>query len=215
MLSSLRSSRLDVADQALPVECAVEGELDAAVARRLAQACGLHVLRLHGRQGKPRLLRRLSNYNDAARHTGWIVLIDLDRDFDCVAEARHAWLPNANNQMCFRIARRAVEAWLLADRRGIAKRLGLSVDLIPKDPDNELDPKETMLTLARRSSSRLVREGWLPQANSGRREGPVYTSDLAEFVRDRWDLVTASGHSQSLNKAIRGFQRLTEVLRTA
>jgi hypothetical protein len=102
------------------VSAAVEGDLDEVMLRRLADHIGFSIASVYGRKGKPDLLRTLSGYNSAARFSPWIVLLDLDRDYGCASAALTVWLPQPAKQMLCRIAVRAVEAWLLADRDRIA-----------------------------------------------------------------------------------------------
>jgi hypothetical protein len=82
------------------VQAAVEGITDEAVVRRLAAHVGAHV--------------------------GAVVVADLDRDHDCAPRLVGEWLGEPSALMCFRVAVRAVEAWLLADDEAIAGFLGVA-----------------------------------------------------------------------------------------
>ena len=64
------------------VSGAVEGILDEAVVRRLTADLGIHVGAVFGRSGKPHLKARIDGYNRAARFSPWVVVVDLDNDFD-------------------------------------------------------------------------------------------------------------------------------------
>ena len=113
--------------------------------------------------------------------------------------------------MCFRVAVRAIESWLLADREGLAHYLRIGRSIVPADPDNLLDPKGTVIELARRSRKRDIREDMSPRPGSGRRVGPAYTSRLIEFVEDRdngWRPDVAVGASDSLRRCIVGIREL-------
>ena len=70
-----------------------------------------------GRNGKSDLLRRLPNYNQAARSrfTPWFVLRDLDNDAICASQAIQKWLPQPSEGMRLRVAVHAIEAWMMAD----------------------------------------------------------------------------------------------------
>ena len=92
---------------------AVEGTVDEAVVRRLILHIGAEPGAMYGKNGKPHLRKHLKGYNEAARHTPWMVLVDLDHDADCAPPFRTEWLPSVAPYMCFRIAVREVEAWLL------------------------------------------------------------------------------------------------------
>ena len=197
------------------VTAAVEGNLDEVVLRKVARHCGLDVARVHGRQGKQHLLRTLDGYNNAARFAPWIVLVDLDRDCDCAPECRNNWLPAMAEQMCFRIAVRAVEAWLLADTQRFAEFLGIAAANLPAAPDELDNPKRKVFELAHCSRRRSIREELSPRQGSGQREGPLYTSHMIEFVVDRnrgWRVAQAARHSPSLQSCMDCLARLRNKL---
>ena len=77
---------------AIPVNAAVEGLLDEAVVRQLLNYLDLPVGSVYGRTGKPDLHQKLQGYNEAARHSPWLALADLDHDFDCAPLLVAAWL---------------------------------------------------------------------------------------------------------------------------
>jgi len=94
----------------------VEGPTDEVVLRKIVESCGAALGTVYGKTGKT----HLHHYNQAASFSPWIVLIDLDQDANCAPTAKTAWLATSATQMCFRIAVRAVESWLLADRESLA-----------------------------------------------------------------------------------------------
>jgi hypothetical protein len=59
---------------------AVEGLIDEAVMRCLVRHIGAETGPIHGRNGKHHLLQKLDGYNQAARNSPWLVLVDLDQD---------------------------------------------------------------------------------------------------------------------------------------
>lgn len=184
------------------VTAAVEGAVDEAVVRRLAGDVGLIVAAVHGRRGKPSLLKRVAGYNQAARHRSWFVLVDLDQREDCAPSAREVWLPEPAPSMCFRIAVRAVEAWLLADRPAMAKWLSIAASKLPTWPEAEPDPKKTLIRLARSSRRREIREGLVPPLESNWAIGPAYTSLVGEFIRKIWRPEIAAKHADSLARCL-------------
>lgn len=195
------------------VTAAAEGDLDEAVLVRIADHAGLTVGRVYGRQGKPALLRDLSGYNNAARFAPWIVLVDLDRDRACAAALVQEKLPDPAPQMCFRIAVRAVEAWLLADRERVADWLKVRIAHIPDDPDAEDDPKRTLMNLARQSRRHGFKDSLVPRPGSGRSQGPLYTREVRAFVQDRvngWRPSHAARGSDSLARCIKALRRFRE-----
>ena len=88
--------------------------------RRLISHAGGDTGTVYGLRGKPYLRQRIAGFNQAARHAPWVILVDLDNDADCAAVLRAEWLPNPAPELCFRIALREVETWLLADREAAA-----------------------------------------------------------------------------------------------
>src|SRR5690349_2981582 len=99
----------------------------------------------YGFVGKDDLRRKLAGFNAAARHAPWLVLRDLDRDATCAPDLVSDLLPRPAKHMCFRIAVRSVEAWLIADRERIASFLGVRLEQVPAQPDLLPDPKGTLI----------------------------------------------------------------------
>lgn len=185
------------------VTAVVEGVSDEGVVRAVFASVGLEVGALLGGTGKGAILKRLDGYNRAADWAPWFVLVDLDDDFDgCAVEARQAWLPAPSPGMCFRIAVREVEAWLLADAVRAAAFLGVSRDVIPADPDDLPDPKQALVNLARRSRRRSVQEGLVPRPQSGALVGPTYVSDVSAFAASSWRPHVAAQASPSLARCL-------------
>ncbi|MCR4439583.1 MAG: hypothetical protein QHJ34_13660 [bacterium] len=155
------------------IDAAVEGIVDEAVVRRLVDCAGGTLGHVYGKNGKRYLRDSIKGFNIAARRTPWIVLVDLDRDFPCAPLLCKEWLPNRARFLCFRVAVRAVEAWLLADAEKLASFLGIERKKVPVCPETEEDPKAVMINLARASRRREIRDDMVPRPGSGRREGPA------------------------------------------
>jgi hypothetical protein len=190
---------------------AVEGIVDEAVFRRLLKAVRADPGTVYGKNGKQQLLERLGGYNSAARFSPWFVLIDLDRDADCPPPFVAASLPVPSERMCFRVAVREVEAWLLGDRERLARFLNIDPGWIPSDPERLSNPKEQVVSLARRSRSREIVADMVPRQESGRSEGAAYASRLIEFISDSrlgWRPTVAARSSDSLRRCLRCLRRL-------
>ena len=197
----------------VPVAAAVEGDLDELVLRRIAEGVGINIGNIHGRNGKGPLLKALIGYNNAARYAPWIVVIDLNGDFDCAPAGLGSWLPDPAPHIRFNIAVRSIEAWLLADRQCLAQWLGISQSRLPSDPDSLGNPKLELINLARGSRNRRLRNALVPREGSGRRVGPLYNARLSELVRDRdkgWQPERAAQNSDSLARCLRRLRRLAE-----
>ena len=151
-----------------PIHLLVEGPTDEIVLRSVLNAAGLPCGAVYGKNGKADLLRKLPQYNQAAAHYGrWLAVVDLDHDRNCAPDFVAETLPTPASGMCYRVAVRAIEAWLLADVERLAAYLGVSQALIPRmPPDQDDHPKRTLVNLARRSRKRAIREGMAPRPGS-------------------------------------------------
>jgi hypothetical protein len=185
----------------MEVSVVVEGHSDEGVAERMLALYGMKVKAFYGKKGKTYLLKSISGYNRAALYAPWFALVDLDGE-PCVVEARREWLECPSPLMCFHIAVREIESWLLADRKNISRFLGVSRDLIPLDPDVLVDPKQALVNLARKSRKREVRDGLAPREGSGASVGPTYVSDIRLFASREWNPLAAAENSQSLKRCL-------------
>lgn len=195
---------------AVPVNILVEGTTDEPVAKRLLKYVGLPVGTVFGRRGKDDLLRRLFKYNQAAHFAPWFVLVDLDnsKDIACVPQAIKIWLPQPAERMRLRVAVRAIEAWMMADAERLAAFLNVSPSKMPENPDRENDPKETLINIARSSTSRSIREDIVPRHGSGVRIGPFYADRLIAFAVNYWRPDEATKRSESLRRCIEALSTL-------
>jgi len=185
----------------LSLAVVVEGDTDLPVARHLAHDAGLTVHLALDQGGKDALDRELPAFNRAARGSPWLVLRDLDHDAGCAPAFLRERRFRPEPWMCFRLAVREMEAWLMADRRALARFLGIVASRIPADPDAEPDPTGTLVALARSARSRRIREAMVPRAGIAARVGILYESTIIEFAREHWSLERASGASASLRRA--------------
>jgi hypothetical protein len=193
------------------VTAVVEGPSDAAVARRILEEAGLEAGIIHEAGGKGRLDLRLRGYNQAARFARWFVLRDLNSDAACAPDLIRAVLPEAAPHMCFRVAVRAVEAWLLADAERLSRFLAVPAAIVPRDPERLEDPKRELVRLARRSRRRLVREAMVPEEGTTALVGPGYTASILELVGREWRPPVAAESSPSLAACLRRLRRWVNV----
>lgn len=190
------------------ISAAVEGPTDEAVALKLIEHVGAQPGAVYGLQGKAHLRQKIGGYNRAAAHARWLVLVDLDREADCAPPLLQAWLPQPAPRMCFRVAVRAVEAWLLADAEALAAYLGVARKRVPADPEALPDPKQAMVNLARASRRRDVRADMVPRVGSGRAVGAAYASRVIEFASAEWRPPVAAKKAESLARALRCLRSL-------
>jgi len=142
-----------------------------------------------------------------------ILLTDLDF-YSCPPGLIFDWFGKTifNKQFLFRVAYREAESWLMADREGFAKWLGVKVVLIPESQiiDNrrniyELEfPYKPSLYMMREivpnSSKKGLVEKLTPKEGAGK--GPAYNSALLPFIKNIWDIENATKNSFSLNRTI-------------
>lgn len=190
------------------ISSVVEGLTDEAVIRRVLCSVGIILGPVFGKNGKHWVRKHIHAYNQAAVHHPWFVVVDLDADVDCAPMLVRNWLPAPSIHMLLRVAVREVEAWLLADRKHMARFLGVSEADVPANPDSLNDPKGTIVELARRSRQRNIRMDIVPRQSSGRAVGPAYASRMIEYATGLWRPDVAAGNSDSLARCMR---RLREI----
>jgi hypothetical protein len=192
------------------ISAAVEGIVDEAVVRRLIAWAGGHPGSVYGKKGKPALRQNINGYNKAARHTPWVVLVDLNSDADCAPTLRQDWLPAPAPRLCFRVAIRQVEAWLMADAETLATYLSVRRHTIPADPEALLNAKAEMVNIARRSRCSAIRQDMVPRQGSARAVGPAYSSRLIEYAERHWRPEVAAQRADSLRRAIDCLRHIME-----
>jgi hypothetical protein len=188
------------------ITVAVEGDADVPVVERICELAGFRVGIVYGRSGKSRLDSQLHGYNLAARYAPWLVLRDLNGDAPCAGGLVAELLPSPAPMMLFRVAVRAVEAWLLADGEALSRFLRVSKKVIPPNPDELPNPKLALVNLARRASNRAVRRDMVPQEGTTGSVGPAYISRLAEFTKKFWRPEIALEGSPSLRRCVDALQ---------
>lgn len=196
------------------VTAAVEGPMDEAALRRICRSRGVVVGDVYGRRGKQYILGRVNGFNNSAQHRHWVVLVDLDDDYDCAPIALPVWMANPATLMCFRIVVRELEAWLLADAERIAEFLGVRRNLIPHAPETLPDPKATLINLARQSRTRAIREDIVPEPGTGQSIGPAYSTRLIQFIRDinrGWRPDVAAQNAPSLASCAEAIAHLAQL----
>lgn len=195
------------------VAAAVEGDVDDVVLRRILEQFGAKPYAVYGKQGKNYLREKLNAYNQAARFSPWIVLRDLNHDADCAPLLRAVLLPRPARHMCFRIAVRQVESWLMADAERLADYLTVPISRIPTNPESLNDPKLELVDLARRSRNRAIREDMVPRPTGKRMVGPAYSSRVIEFASNSWRPSVAERKAASLRRCRQRVGELIERLK--
>ncbi|MCF7789919.1 MAG: hypothetical protein K9N47_27600 [Prosthecobacter sp.] len=162
-----------------------------------------------GPNGYGYIKKNLTAFNAASVHTPFVALIDADNR-PCPPETIGLWLEGVqqNPTMIIRVAIREVEAWLLADRKGIASYLAVSEECIPIETSRIKDPKRYISRLAARSRRKEIRAELARAPGTRSKTGPVFAQALQFFVNNLWDFQAARAHSNSLDRAMAALDKL-------
>jgi len=159
-------------------------------------------------KGKGKIKKQIKAYNQAAKHGYYFVITDLDNEYDCAPLLIKDWLSDqVSNQMLFRVAVREIESWLLADRENFADFFSVGINLIPLNPDNEKDPKLTVISLVKKSKKREIREAIVP-IDDYVSHGPGYNTQFQKYILNYWNIDEARKNSPSLDKAIKALEKV-------
>jgi hypothetical protein len=189
----------------------VEGDTDEAVALRILQHVDVAPGPTYGRNGKTWIRERMPGFVNAANHSPWLVIVDLDSDGDCAPPLIPSWVPPPSpSLLCFRMTVREVEAWLMGDIDTLATFLSVSVGRLSNDPESLSDPKQSMVEIAQRSRKRAIREDMCPRQGSGRSTGPAYASRLIEYASTTWRPDVAAQTAPSLHRTIACLERVRD-----
>ena len=185
------------------VVLAVEDRLSDAVATKILEKFGVEIVKRIGYQGKSYLERKTSELNRASNGVTVFMLTDLDSPRDCPPRLIRSWVKGIlNPRFCFRVAVMEVESWIMADRAGFANFLSIPIHRIPFPTDAILNPKEFLVSLARRSRKRRLRDELVPEPGAKIPVGYGYNTRLMEFVREHWNLERAASGSPSLKRTL-------------
>lgn len=172
-----------------------------AVLRRLVADCPpLTVYKETNARGFGALKRDARKYDKTARAGLPVVLLtDLDRA-SCPAELRDSWLGNTvlSPRFLFRVARREVEAWLLADAAAFATHFRVKPTSLPTNPEGLPDPKRALFEVLAKGPKKTT-AGMLPA--KGAPVGPEYNARLKDFVEKAWRPEVAATRAPSLCRA--------------
>ncbi len=187
---------------------ACEGEVDRAVLCRVLELRDVAIGTIRVAGGVARLESRMAGYLAAARLAPWIVHRDLDSAAACAPALLARIAPARISGLNLIIPVRQTEAWLLADRDGCAKFLGVRPSAMPDEPETLADAKQALVRLAGRSRRRDIRDGIVPSATSGRKVGPEYVARVSGFVATGWSPDRAvAGGARSLAKLLERIER--------
>lgn len=188
----------------IPVVLVYEDGLSEAILRKLLEHTGrpFSIDRLIPCYGFGNIKRDIPIFLNAAKAVAHIVLTDLDQHA-CAPALIQSWgLSHRPKELLFRVAVREVEAWLLADAQGLSKFLQVPANKLPTAPESLPDPKGALISIARKSKSRRLRQEMTPAAGSRVAIGPLYNEHLIRFVRDAWSVSDSLLAAPSLARAV-------------
>ena len=184
---------------------AVEDRLSDAVSTKILESFGIEIMLRIGFKGNSYLKQKAPSLNQTARGTYDVfMLTDLDSPQNCPPQLIQSWIRAPLNSGFFlRVAVLEVESWIMADRSALAGFLSIPVNRIPSNTDVIDNPKEFLVSLARRSNKRRLRDQLVPAPGAATaRVGPEYNSRFSEFVQTHWDLERAAVASLSLKRTV-------------
>ena len=191
---------------------AVEDELSESISRQILRYFNFEIQYTIRGKGNVFLRQKAPEFNRSANQTSIFLLTDLDTPRACPPRLIQSWIKGPiNPTFFFRVAVMEVESWVMADRMGFAAFLSIPLHRIPSPTDDILNPKEFLLSLARRSKKKSVREALLPAQGSTLSVGNEYNTLLSEFVQEHWNIERAAPVSPSLKRTL---DRLHQATRT-
>lgn len=156
-------------------------------------------LRIRDAGGGTKFWPLAKRYNEAAKHMPVLGLADLEQ-VECAPNLLATELPRKSGGFHLRLAVRMLESWLIADRARLASFLKVPSAAIPTEPDALAHPKRELVNIARKSTSRAIREAMVPE-DSGGVVGPDYVATMSEFISMHWQVAAARATSPSLERA--------------
>ena len=191
-----------------------EGQTEECVASKLLPFCGHELSVVYGNKGASYVRLKAPSFRALATEaTGLLILTDFrDADAACVPDALENYLSCKLSQtpktLLLRFAVNEIESWLMADREGMAKFLGVTASKIPHHPENEAFPKQSLVSIARSSSKKKIREGFAPPPGHRSNVGPEYMTLIQEFIRNTWNIEVAIKNAQSLERCVHRLRSL-------
>ena len=182
---------------------AVEDELSEAISMQILKKFDIEIRYTIRGKGNVSLRQKAPELNRSADGTAIFLLTDLDSLRDCPPGLIRSWVKGRlNPRLFFRVAVMEVESWVMADREGFSTFLSIPLHRIPSPTDDILNPKEFLVSLARRSQKKNVREALVPAQGTTLTVGIEYNTLLSEFVQDYWNLERAATASPSLKRTL-------------
>ncbi|MBF2755021.1 MAG: hypothetical protein ISN29_07155 [Gammaproteobacteria bacterium AqS3] len=156
---------------------------------------------------KNTIQRKVPDLNHSAKENLlYLVVTDQDTPDNCPAGAIENLGAPLSPNLLYRFAVMEIEAWVLADRENFAEYFSVSIRSVSQLPDEISKPKEALVAMVRKSSSKNIRDSFIPnRAKPISSAGLNYNDILSDFVKQRWNVDNAQKYSPSLRRT---YQRL-------
>lgn len=153
---------------------------------------------------------KILNYNRLNQPV--FVLTDLD-EIDCPPSLIKNWFNQTpiNPNLIFRVACDEAEAWLMADKIGFSRFLGIKESDLPglkkldrRNSENvelQFKYKPSLYLMRELINNKLLAEQLKPRL--GAKKGPEYNTAIIPFIQKTWNIDSAAKNSYSLRKAIK------------
>ncbi|VVD89531.1 hypothetical protein PCA20602_01548 [Pandoraea capi] len=153
--------------------------------------------------GESKFRQKIPAMNNVAENVMPVLMVADADQAACVVEQRDLWLPrHPSERLAMRLAVREAEAWVLADHVGLSHFANVSKDVFPAQPEDEIDPKQTLLGIIKRCKRRELRDEMLPMKGATSPVGLGYNIHMSDFVRTCWSAERAARRAPSLARAI-------------
>lgn len=196
-----------------------EGYLETCVGGKLITACGHTLGTIYGSGRGYVYVRKLAAklHPLATATSGVLILTDYrDSGAPCAPAALREYVlgsvPKPLPTFLCRFAVNELESWLMADREGLARYFSVSVSRLPREPEKETDPKQTLVNIARHSHKTRIKEGVAPPGGHLAKVGPEYSSLMREYIFNHWDIEAAAACAPSLDRCLRRLRELSRGL---
>lgn len=172
-------------------------------------------LRARGRK----VLEKLDNIIELGKKVPVVFVIDSDADCPVTILKQNCKIDWKSTYSSINIAIDEAEAWLLADKKGIAAFLGIKQADIPKhaidDGVIKLDYKTSlyiMRELVPKSRKQIIKDNMTMKERA--RKPSTYNNLWPNYIARDWDIEEATNNSNSLSRAVRRInERLDEFLK--
>lgn len=145
------------------------------------------------------------------------VVAVFDSDGNCIIELLEKYMSTKQNvdYAAINFAVDEAEAWLMADREGLAKYFDLSVDVIPNKNANDAEisdhlPYKTSLYIMTEIAP-LSNESFIKDSLAFEKPGKkpsTYNAIWGRYINDIWNINVACANSESLARTVERIKRM-------